>query len=180
MSAPQLRTVAGIQYQGQHRDVKNLILRVREDGTVTLSVPRRVSWKQADLYVELKAEWIAQAQQRQEQRAQRRCLPLLSQEQALAHFWELSSKVYPAFADVLGGVPPEIRVRDMTSCWGTCCPGKRRITFARKLCQMPPAAQIYVVVHEYCHFIQLNHSPAFWAEVEKLLPDWKARRTLLK
>lgn len=104
MSAPQLRTVAGIQYQGQHRDVKNLILRVREDGTVTLSVPRRVSWKQADLYVELKAEWIAQAQQRQEQRAQRRCLPLLSQEQALAHFLELSSKVYPAFADVLGGV----------------------------------------------------------------------------
>ena len=43
MSAPQLRTVAGVQYQGQHRDVKNLILRVREDGTVTLSVPRRVS-----------------------------------------------------------------------------------------------------------------------------------------
>ena len=43
-----------------------------------------------------------------------------------------------------------------------------------------PAAQIYVVVHEYCHFLQPNHSPAFWAEVEKLLPDWKERRALLK
>ena len=42
------------------------------------------------------------------------------------------------------------------------------------------AAQIYVVVHEYCHFLQPNHSPAFWAEVEKLLPDWKERRALLK
>ena len=43
----------------------------------------------------------------------------------------------------------------------------------------PPAAQIYVVVHEYCHFLA-NHSPAFLGEVEKLLPDWKARRELLK
>ena len=50
----------------------------------------------------------------------------------------------------------------------------------RGLYNMPPAAQIYVVVHEYCHFLQPNHSPAFWAEVEKLLPDWKERRALLK
>ena len=49
-----------------------------------------------------------------------------------------------------------------------------------QLYNQPPAAQIYVVVHEYCHFLQLNHSPAFWAEVEKLLPDWKTRRELLK
>ena len=60
------------------------------------------------------------------------------------------------------------------------CPGKKPITFALHLYNMPPAAQIYVVVHEYCHFLQANHSPAFWAEVAKLLPDWKARRELLK
>ena len=59
-------------------------------------------------------------------------------------------------------------------------PGKKQITFALQLYNMPPAAQIYVVVHEYCHFLQANHSPAFWAEVAKLLPDWKARRELLK
>ena len=64
--------------------------------------------------------------------------------------------------------------------WGVCCPGKKQITFALQLYHMPPAAQIYVVVHEYCHFLQPNHSPAFWAEVAKLLPDWKARRALLK
>ena len=56
----------------------------------------------------------------------------------------------------------------------------RQITFALQLYNMPEAAQIYVVVHEYCHFLQPNHSPAFWAEVAKLMPDWKARRDLLK
>ena len=92
----------------------------------------------------------------------------------------MSDKVYPAFAGVLGGQKPTLKVRSMTTRWGVCCPGKKQITFALQLYNMPPAAQIYVVVHEYCHFLQLNHSPAFWAEVEKLLPDWKARRELLK
>ena len=92
----------------------------------------------------------------------------------------MSDQVYPAFAGVLGGQKPVLKVRSMTSRWGVCCPGKRQITLALQLYNQPPAAQIYVVVHEYCHFLQLNHSPAFWAEVEKLLPDWKARRELLK
>jgi len=68
----------------------------------------------------------------------------------------------------------------MTSRWGVCTPGKRQITLALELYNMPEAAQIYVVVHEYCHFLVLDHSPKFWAEVEKILPDWKARRELLK
>ena len=84
------------------------------------------------------------------------------------------------FAEVLGGQKPTIKVRSMVSRWGVCAMTKRQITFALQLYNMPPAAQIYVVVHEYCHFLQPNHGRAFWAEVEKLLPDWKARRGLLK
>ena len=106
--------------------------------------------------------------------------PLPSQAEALACFTAMSDKVYPAFAGVLGGQKPTIKVRDMTSRWGVCYMKRRQITFALQLYNMPPAAQIYVVVHEYCHFLQPNHSPAFWAEVEKLLPDWKERRALLK
>ena len=92
----------------------------------------------------------------------------------------MSDQVYPAFAAVLGGQKPTIKVRDMTSRWGVCAMSKRQITFALQLYNMPEAAQIYVVVHEYCHFLVLDHSPKFWAEVEKILPDWKARRELLK
>ena len=99
---------------------------------------------------------------------------------ALAYFTAMSDAVYPAFAEVLGGQKPTIKVRSMVSRWGVCAMAKRQITFALQLYSMPPAAQIYVVVHEYCHFLQPNHGRAFWAEVEKLLPDWKARRELLK
>ena len=68
----------------------------------------------------------------------------------------------------------------MRTRWGSCNVKERRITLAARLALMPPEAVEYVVVHEYCHFLQPNHSPAFWAEVEKLLPDWKERRALLK
>ena len=120
-------------------------------------------------------------QARQLARAERQTeTPLPPKEVALAYFTAMSDAVYPAFAEVLGGQKPTIKVRSMVSRWGVCAMAKRQITFALQLYNMPPAAQIYVVVHEYCHFLQPNHSPAFWAEVAKLMPDWKARRDLLK
>jgi len=45
---------------------------------------------------------------------------------------------------------------------------------------MPPEILDYVVVHELAHRKQMNHSSLFWAEVEKVLPDYKARRVWLK
>ena len=44
----------------------------------------------------------------------------------------------------------------------------------------PPAVQDYVVVHELCHLKQMNHSFKFWAEVEKIVPDYREGRQWLK
>ena len=173
------RAAAGIPYELTRKKVKRLNLHIRRDGTVALSIPLRTTPEAADAYVIAEAEWIRAAQARQAAREKRQ-EELPDKAAALTHFTAMSDKVYPAFAGVLGGQKPILKVRSMTSCWGVCCPAKRQITLALQLYNQPPAAQIYVVVHEYCHFLQLNHSPAFWAEVEKLLPDWKARRELLK
>ena len=173
---PELRVAGGIPYELTRKTVQKLHLHVRSDGTVTMSIPRTTSVEQADAFVREQAEWIRQARLRNARKQE----DLPDKATALAHFTALSDKVYPAFAQVLGGQKPTIKVRSMTTRWGVCAMQKRQITFALQLYKMPAAAQIYVVVHEYCHFLQPNHSPAFWAEVEKLLPDYKARRELLK
>lgn len=175
--AVQLRQAGGVCYQLTRRRVKNLNLRVRSDGTVAVSIPLRAAVRQADAFVAAHREWIEQAVQRQQRRAAR---PLPDREAALAHFTALSQAVFPAFAKELGDRMPVIKVRAMTSRWGVCAPAKGQITFALALWNEPAEAQEYVVVHEFCHFLVPNHSPAFWAQVEQRMPDWKARRALLR
>ena len=184
MAAPkptaELRSAGGIQYELYRKKIKQLHLRVRDNGTVMVSIPLRTSLEQADAFVAKNAQWIRDTRREVLAKSARDNANLPDKETALAYFTAMSDKVYPVFAQVLGGQKPTLKVRSMTSRWGVCVPAKRQITFALQLYNQPPAAQIYVVVHEYCHFLQANHSPAFWAEVEKLLPDWKARRELLK
>lgn len=176
-----IRTAGGITYEVARKKVKNLNLRIRSDGSVAVSIPMRTAWETADRFVEKRLDWILEAQARVRARTeQENSRQLPSKAEALAHFTAMSDQVFPAFAEVLDDQKPTIKVRNMSSRWGVCCVSKRQITFALQLYNMPAAAQIYVVVHEYCHFLVPNHSRAFWAEVEKLLPDWKARRELLK
>ena len=44
----------------------------------------------------------------------------------------------------------------------------------------PAEIRDYVIVHELCHRIEMNHSPRFWAEVQRVLPDYRARRLWLR
>ena len=171
------RQVGEICYQLTRRRVKNLNLRVRADGTVAVSIPLRVPAAQADPFVACHAAWIEQARQRAARRAAR---PLPDRQEALDRFTALVEAAWPAFASRLGPQPPAVRVRAMTSRWGVCAPAKRQVTFALALYGMPLAAQEYVVVHELCHLLVPGHSPAFWEQVARRLPDWKARRALLR
>ena len=90
----------------------------------------------------------------------------------------ISRQVYPTF-ERMGVQWPEIKVRNMVSRWGSCQPSRRVLTFARQLVEVPEACMEYVVVHEFAHFIQPNHSPKFHDLMTGVMPDWKGRRNLL-
>lgn len=178
---PAPRTAGDVTYLLTRRRVKNLNLRVRRDGTVAVSIPMRTRLADADRFVLAHRDWILAAQARQAARAQREAdRPLPDRAAALARFAALVEAAWPAFAGAAGGGMPAVKVRRMVSRWGVCSPARRQVTFALALYDMPPAAQEYVVVHELCHLLQPDHSPAFWAEVERRMPDWKARRALLQ
>lgn len=52
--------------------------------------------------------------------------------------------------------------------------------FSWRLIMAPPEVLDYVVAHEVAHLAQMNHSPAFWAEVARLMPGYKAPRGWLR
>ena len=91
----------------------------------------------------------------------------------------LCRQYYPAFEK--RGVPfPSLSFRRMKSRWGSCRPQKGALSFNTRLAELPADCADYVVVHELAHFLQPNHSPAFYAEVQRVLPDWKARRARIR
>lgn len=73
---------------------------------------------------------------------------------------------------------PQIKIRDMKSRWGSCTPAKNSITLNRKLIHYPFEFIEYVVLHEFVHFIQPNHSHAFYHIIENYMPDYKERMKL--
>lgn len=91
----------------------------------------------------------------------------------------LCRQYYPAFGR-RGVAFPTLSFRRMKTRWGSCRPQRGALSFNTRLTELPPGCADYVVVHEFAHFLQANHSPAFYAEVARVLPDWKARRAALK
>lgn len=86
--------------------------------------------------------------------------------------------VFPYFA-ARGVSFPELRFRRMSSRWGSCMCTRGIITFNTALISVPHECMEYVVVHELAHLLHPDHSAHFYAEVERLIPDWRARRAAL-
>ena len=82
-------------------------------------------------------------------------------------------------AAVLGRRAGKLTLRDTRSRWGSCTV-EGDLMFSWRLIMAPPEILDYVAAHEVAHLAQMNHSPAFWAEVTKLFPDWQRARNWLR
>jgi predicted metal-dependent hydrolase len=99
---------------------------------------------------------------------------------ALRDFYEGEARAdvgawLPRYLPDLPRAPARIRFRAMSSQWGSLAPdGTLALDLALVLGR--PEAFEYVLVHELCHLVHADHSPAFWAQVEARCPDWRAER----
>ncbi len=75
---------------------------------------------------------------------------------------------------------PKLKIRYMTSRWGSCQPKRGSITLNSRLIEAPRNCIEYVVLHEYVHFLYPNHSSKFYEFLSILMPDWKERKTELE
>ncbi|MBW3113641.1 M48 family metallopeptidase [Bacillus sp. MCCB 382] len=74
--------------------------------------------------------------------------------------------------------PRAVRISDSQTTWGTC-DGRRQLSFNWKLAMAPRDVIDYVVVHEMCHMVHLNHDRSFWRLVGKIVPDYKEKEQWL-
>lgn len=94
-------------------------------------------------------------------------------------FPKLIREEYPKFIKYCPSVP-ELRIRNMKSQWGNCRAKSNIITLNSRLVQYDVRVIRFVVLHEYCHFIEQNHSSAFYSELSAVMPEWKKYDSFLK
>lgn len=83
------------------------------------------------------------------------------------------------YSAILQVVVPPFSVTSARRRWGSCG-SNGRLNFAWRLVMAPLELVEYVVVHELCHLKRRDHSPAFWALVAEVLPDYRERRRRLQ
>ena len=161
---------------------KSLSLEIMPDGSLLARAPQRMPEREIWAFIREKEDWIrVHRGQRLERAADAAADPLSpSQIRELA---DVALRVLPErcryFAGIMGVSYGRITIRNQKTRWGSCS-SKGNLNFNCLLMLAPPEIRDYVVVHELAHRKEMNHSPRFWKEVEKVLPDYRQRLLWLK
>lgn len=171
-----------MEYQVEvHRsDRRTISLSIEKDFHVLVKAPLRMSKDEVGAFVEKHRRWIEKHIQLQRE-YQEKALKFTSAEvdtykhQALAVV-EDAIRIY---APTMGVAPTGVKITSAVTRWGSCS-GRNSICFSYRIALLPHEAVDYIVVHELAHIRQKNHGPKFYAEVAKVLPDYRRRIELLK
>ncbi|MDP3661269.1 MAG: DUF45 domain-containing protein [bacterium] len=158
--------------------VRRLSIVVRAGGEIVVTAPAQISENAIEVFFKKSARRIARAVSYFSQVSKPVPLPAATEPERRA----LEEKIRPALAraaELLRIPTPLFKVRTMRSRFGSCS-ARGALAFSDTLRALPNELFEYIVVHEAAHCVEHNHSPAFWALVEQIIPDWRARRAALK
>ena len=166
-----------MEYYLTVKPVKNINLRIRSDGAAAVSVPRQVSRTAADSFVRDHADWVLAHQSRRAAAPPPLAAP--DKRAALPVLTAALERMYPLVAP-LGVKKPVLKVRFMTSRWGSCHWAKGVVTLNTALAAVEEGLRDYVALRELVHFLHPNHGTGFYATMDSLMPGWQERRRTLK
>ena len=160
---------------------RTMAIQIKRDGRVVVRAPYAATDEEVRQLVEKHRDWIEKSLARPRE-APAASPPELT-EQEMEELRRRGQEILPGrvvyWAARMDVLPTGIRITAARTRWGSCS-GKNSLCFSLFLMRYPMEAIDAVVVHELAHRIQMNHSAAFWAEVEKILPDYKERKQWLK
>ena len=155
---------------------KTIGLHITKDGNAEVRAPYYATKGEIESFIRENTEWIRKHAAQARERAQiAEQTPKLSQTE-LNHLVRVARKVFAErvayYAPLLGVSYNKITVRKQRTRWGSCTKDGN-LSFNALLVLAPPEVLDSVVVHELCHRLEMNHSPRFYAQIDRVFPDYK-------
>ncbi|MFZ2187161.1 MAG: M48 family metallopeptidase [Candidatus Moraniibacteriota bacterium] len=165
----------------KNRRARRVRLAVHRDGSVTLTLPFFVSYKKGRIFFESKMDWVrAQVDKFASQPQQLLCRGSVKEYRAsCVAAKKLIGERLAYFQPAYPVTWKRVSVRNQKTRWGSCS-RSGNLSFNYRLLLLPAHLCDYVIVHELCHLVEMNHSPRFWALVARTFPDYRELRRELK
>ena len=164
---------------------RSMAIQIRTDGSVVVRVPMRASDRAVKRFVSAHARWIADNRQEMFERRKKLAdnpydIPVweslsaadkkIAKQKIMEHVDYYANRMEIDYGS--------ISMRNQKSRWGSCS-SKGNLNFNYRLAYLPEELLDYVVVHELAHRRHMDHSAAFWEEVETYYPAYKKCRQML-
>jgi len=150
----------------KHPRAKHYRITLRPDGSVRVTIPRRGTRARAERFLASKQTWLAQKQ--------KNLKPVVNISPGEIERLRAEAKGYiPERVRILavqhGFEFNQIRIKNMTSRWGSCS-SQKNLNFSLHLMRLESKYIDYVILHELCHTREMNHGPRFWSLLESVYP----------
>ena len=162
---------------------KSAAIKITADMQIVVFVPVYVSDNEIERMVISKSKWIDEhmlkVQSTIDERSKLEKITFEQIKELADQAVEYIPKRVKYYAEKENFVYNKITIKNLVSRWGSCST-KGNLNFNCLLMLMPDYVIDYIVVHELCHLREMNHSEKFWAEVEKIMPDYQRAELWLK
>ena len=161
---------------------KTLSMRIR-DGRIEIRAPLRTTDAEIRQFLEKHRQWldkhIRQARELEQAKAGVRKLTKAEIEDLKKQARKVIPERAAYYAPLIGVTYNRIAIRCQKTRWGSCS-SKGNLNFNCLLMLTPAGVIDSIVVHELCHRKHMNHSARFYAEIEKILPEYRQHQKWLR
>jgi predicted metal-dependent hydrolase len=175
----------------RHPRARRYVIRVTDDGTVHVTVPRGGSKRDAEAFAGRERAWIEKQLRRVEAERERRTREgepgaaggeHARAEQQRALIARARAQLPPRLLELAaehGVTVSRVSIRNQRWRWGSCS-RSGHICLNWRLVTMPDTVRDYVLIHELMHRKRMDHSPKFWKLVAEACPAYKEARAGLR
>lgn len=173
------------EYEIIYSSRRTAAIQVTPDGKVVVRAPKRCSRSFIDSFLCQKEDWVlkhlSRFEKQKELHPSQQRSPLSEKDRArfISIARDIFTKKTAYYARIMNVSYGRISIREQKTRWGSCS-SKGNLNFNWRLILAPEEVLDYVVVHELAHRREMNHSKAFYAVVESVLPDYRAARRWLR